>query len=207
MNGHDGNMAFKCTYNDGGEKGFVGFAGTCTDGNILRNVKTHPRVWCSNPANRCRRFCDREFRGARPQHPCSESRIIEEWRFGPGTYHSGERDGEPIPMYHAQVGKVALLTTRHPERDTEEARIVFGGKCRSCDPAVQNRRILPPLLAVQDKEEGTGSGVENGSVSLSVGSGGEQFPARAKATAEVLSRQDGARRTPGMLREPAGGDG
>ncbi|MCY4555247.1 MAG: hypothetical protein OXF79_02420 [Chloroflexi bacterium] len=126
MNGHDGNVAFKCTYNDGGEKGFVGFAGTCTDGNILRNVKTHPRTWCSNPANRCRQFCDRGFRRGRPQHPCYESQIIDTWRFGPGTYHSGERDGKPIPMYHAQVGKVALLTTRHPERDTEQARIVFG---------------------------------------------------------------------------------
>ena len=126
MNGHDGNVAFKCTYNDGGDRGFVGFAGTCTDGNILRNVKTHPRRWCSAPANMCRQFCDGEFRGARPQHPCYESRIIDTWRFGPGTYHSEERDGEPIPMNYAQAGKVALLTTRHPGRDTEPARIVFG---------------------------------------------------------------------------------
>ena len=29
-------------------------------------------------------------------------------------------------MKPAQVGKVALLTTRHPERDTERERIVFG---------------------------------------------------------------------------------
>ena len=28
MNGHDGNVAFKCTYNDGGAKGFVGFRHT-----------------------------------------------------------------------------------------------------------------------------------------------------------------------------------
>lgn len=126
MNGHDGNVAFKCTHNDGGDRGFVGFAGTCTDGNILRNVKTHPRRWCSAPANACRQFCDGGFRGARPQHPCYESEIIDHWRFGPGTYHSDERDGEPIPMNYAQAGKVALLTTRHPERDTERARIVFG---------------------------------------------------------------------------------
>ena len=39
MNGHDGNVAFKCTYNDGRAKGFVGFIGTCSDGNILRNVQ------------------------------------------------------------------------------------------------------------------------------------------------------------------------
>lgn len=125
------NVAFKCTYNDGGDGGFVGFAGTCTDGNILRNVKTHPmgpRRWCSHPDNACRKFCDRDFRGKRPQHPCYESRIIDHWRFGPGTYHSAERNGEPIPMKdaHALAGKVALLTTRHPERDTEGERIVFG---------------------------------------------------------------------------------
>ena len=126
MNGHDGNVAFKCTYNDGGDKGFVGFAGTCTDGNILRNVKTHPRTWCADPKNACRRFCDRGFRRARPQNPCQESQIITKWRFGPGTYHSGDREGVPISMNHVKAGKVALLTTRHPQRDTERERIVFG---------------------------------------------------------------------------------
>ena len=50
MNGHDGNVAFKCTYNDGGTRGFVGFGGTCSDGNILRNVQTNPRRWCSDDA-------------------------------------------------------------------------------------------------------------------------------------------------------------
>ena len=29
-------------------------------------------------------------------------------------------------MKHAQVGKVALLSTRHPKRDSERKRIVFG---------------------------------------------------------------------------------
>ena len=126
MNRHDGNVAFKCTYNDGGAKGFVGFGGTCSDGNILRNVKTHPRRWCSAPANDCRRFHDRGFKGGRPVHPCYESEIAKRWRFGPGTYHSEKRDGKPIPMRHAQVGKVALLTTRHPDFDFENDRIVFG---------------------------------------------------------------------------------
>ena len=126
MNGHDGNVAFKCTYNDGGERGFVGFGGTCTDGNILRNVKTNPKRWCSTRTNLCRKFCDEGFRGDRPVLPCYESQIIERWRFGPGTYHTEDRDGDPIPMHHAEVGKVALLTTRHPEHDTEAERIVFG---------------------------------------------------------------------------------
>jgi len=127
MSEHDGNVAFKCTYNDGGSKGFVGFEGTCSLDNIKRNVKgEHRRRWCSSPSCLCRQFWDNGFRGRRPQYPCYESEIIEHWRFGPGVYHSEDRDGDPIPMKHAQVGKVALLTTRHPECDTEVERIVFG---------------------------------------------------------------------------------
>lgn len=126
MNEPDGNVAFKCTYNDGGDAGFVGFGGTCTNGNIIRNVKTHPRRWCSASPNPCRQFCDNGFRGRRPHRPCYESEIIEHWRFGPGTYQTKDRDGKPIPMKYAQVGKVAILTTRHPDRDTERERIVFG---------------------------------------------------------------------------------
>lgn len=126
MNGHDGNIAFKCNYNDGGDKDFIGFHGTCTNGNILRNVKTHPRPWCSNPLNACSQFVDSEFRGTRPTTPCYESRIIDDWRFSPGFYHKGMRAGTPIPMNHSRVGKVALLTTRHPDRDYESARVVFG---------------------------------------------------------------------------------
>ena len=130
MNGHDGNVAFKCTYNDGGSTGFVGFDGTCSNENIRRNVKGvkgfKMRVWCSNEDNHCRRFHDRGFRGRRPIHPCYESQIFRTWKYSSGVYHSGEREGEPIPMHQAQVGRVVLLTTRLPDHDTEKQRIVFG---------------------------------------------------------------------------------
>ena len=126
MNERDGNVAFKCAYNDGGDRGFVGFGGTCSNGNILRNVKTNPRRWCSSPESACRHFCDNGFRGRRPREPCYESEIMDLWRFSAGTYHTEDRDGDPIPMKHAEAGKVALLTTRHPDHDTEEKRIVFG---------------------------------------------------------------------------------
>ncbi len=33
-------------YNDGGDRGFVGFGGTCSNGNIIRNVKAG-RIWCA----------------------------------------------------------------------------------------------------------------------------------------------------------------
>ncbi|MDE0040081.1 MAG: hypothetical protein OXU77_21365 [Gammaproteobacteria bacterium] len=120
-----GNVAFKCTYNDGGSAGgFVGFDGTCTDGNIVRNVEGG-RTWCSASECDCRQFYENGFRGRRPTAPCYESLIVSDLRFGPGTYHSRARDGDPIPMTGARAGKVALLTTRLPERDTEAERIVF----------------------------------------------------------------------------------
>ena len=125
MEDDDGNVAFKCTYNDGGDSGFVGFGGTCTNGNIIRNVKKR-RTWCSHPDNRCRKFYERGFRGNKPGSPCYESQIFTRWGFGPGTYHSGDRDGEPIPMNLAREGKVALLTTRHPDGCESRMALIAG---------------------------------------------------------------------------------
>ena len=122
MNGHDGNVAFKCTYNDGGSTGFVGFDGTCSNENIRRNVVEKPRSWCSSEDSHCRRFHDHGFRGRGPIHPCYESQIFKKWKYSSGV----SLNGDPFPMPHAKAGKVALLTTRLPTHDTEIERIVFG---------------------------------------------------------------------------------
>lgn len=52
------NIAFKCTYNDGGirENG-IGFIGTCSDHMTKQNVKAK-RVWCSNLGCPCRKYID-----------------------------------------------------------------------------------------------------------------------------------------------------
>ena len=118
----DGNVAFKCTYNDGGDRGFVGFRGICSNGNIVRNVQTNRKRWRSNEEILCRRFYEGGFRVRRPTRPCLESQIFTLWGYSAGTYHAGVRAGQPIPMKHARVGKVALLTTRHPEYDSETVR-------------------------------------------------------------------------------------
>lgn len=123
---HDGNVAFKCTYNDGGQQSYVGFDGTCSNGNILRNVVTNPRTWCSDAKNECQMFRTNGFKGRRPIKPCYESELIQRWRYGAGFFHTGKRAGEPISMNHAKLGKVALFTTRHPELDNESDRLVFG---------------------------------------------------------------------------------
>lgn len=125
MSKADGNVAFKCTYNDGGEPGFVGFDGTCSKENIRRNVEAE-RVWCSAAGNACRQFYDDGMHGRRPGRPCYESRIFRSWSFGPGTYHPGTGKEKPVAVKYARKGKVALLTTRHPEHNSEDRRLVFG---------------------------------------------------------------------------------
>ena len=113
MNMADGNVAFKCTYNDGGEPGFVGFNGTCSKENIVRNVEAK-RVWCSAAGNACRRFYDDGLHGRRPGHPCYESRIFKSWSFGPGTRHPGTGREEPIAIRSAREGKLPCLRRGTP---------------------------------------------------------------------------------------------
>ena len=83
-------------------------------------------MWCSADSNSCRKFYENDLRGRRPHRPCYESGIFGSWRFGPGTRHPGTKSEKPLSIKFAQKGKVALLTTRHPEYDTEDRRLVFG---------------------------------------------------------------------------------
>ncbi len=122
MDEHDGNVAFKCNYNDGGHRGFDG---TCSKKNIKRHVRAGRDIWCTHMDNRCRQFYENDFQSIKPKHPCYESQIFENWKFGAGTY-TKKKSGGPIPIKSAKPGKVALLTTRHPRDDSEERRIVFG---------------------------------------------------------------------------------
>lgn len=126
MTAPDGNVAFKCTFNDGGtHRGFVGFDGTCSNENIIRNVRAK-KTWCSSDDCDCAAYYDADLRGARPHQPCYESTLFETLTFGSGVYQQGPRAGEYIPLKGAREGKVALLTTRLPTADQERNRIVFG---------------------------------------------------------------------------------
>lgn len=115
-------VAFKCTYNDGGEGDLVGFAGTCSIDNIRRNVK-NARVWCSNSRCACRQFSDAEMKGRVPVRPCMESEIFTAWRYGAGTFHGEAKRGK-IPIRNTAPGKLAILTTRFPKESEALRRIV-----------------------------------------------------------------------------------
>src|ERR1700726_4093840 len=117
-------VAFKCTYNDGGEGLLVGFAGTCSKDNIARNVEAK-RAWCSSLRCDCRQYYDKKgLKGAAPLDPCYESKLFRIWEFGAGGYDTVTKDG-PIPLTHSEPGKFAILTTRFPG-DTESQRRIIG---------------------------------------------------------------------------------
>jgi hypothetical protein len=115
-------VAFKCTYNDGDEGVFVGFAGTCSKDNIERNVR-NKRVWCSSPHCKCRKFYDTGMKGAKPSPPCYESNLFRNWRFGAGGFHTGAKVG-PIHLTKTGAGKFAILTTRFPGEPESERHII-----------------------------------------------------------------------------------
>jgi hypothetical protein len=116
-------VAFKCTYNNGGEHPPVGFAGTCSLDNIARNVKDH-RVWCSNQDCACKKFSDKGMKGELPVNPCQESVLFLDWKYGAGTFHHGKRAGKKIPLKGTGPGKFAILTTRFPGAKEMDRKIV-----------------------------------------------------------------------------------
>lgn len=119
-----GNIAFKCTYNNG-EKGiYVGFGGTCSDEIIKWNID-NGRAWCQNETCECKRYYDNGFKGKRPDSPCYESLLFVEWEYGAGWDHYGVRGDMPRKIRNAEEGKVAVITTRFPG-DREEDRKIVG---------------------------------------------------------------------------------
>lgn len=121
MSGH---VAFKCTPNDGSSNGIVGFRGTCTNEQLISNVKSR-RVFCSNDGTPCRRYYDNNFMGKRPVKPCMESRLFEEWEFGAGYLRPGSQNEKPINMPNVEVGGICVLTTK-PNGAPELQRRIFG---------------------------------------------------------------------------------
>jgi len=116
-------VAIKCTYNNGDEGIFVGFNGTCSEDIIKWNIE-NGRVWCSRKDCECRKYYDKGFKGNRPVDPCMESVLFREWKYGAGSYHTGKRAGTPIHLSNVDKGKIAILTTRFPNEDEIDRRII-----------------------------------------------------------------------------------
>ena len=116
-------VAIKCTYNNGDEGIFVGFNGTCSDDIIKWNIE-NGRVWCSQRDCECGKYYDKGFKGNRPVGHCWESVLFQDWKYGAGWYHTGKRAETPIHLSNVDKGKIAILTTRFPNENEIDRRII-----------------------------------------------------------------------------------
>jgi hypothetical protein len=142
-------IAFKCTYNDGGEGIYVGFSGICSKENIQRNV-TDERVWCSSARCECKKFHEKGMKGRAPVEPCYESTLFRDWSFGAGGFVTGAKAGGDIHLTHTATGKFAILTTRFPGDSESDRRIIGLFKIAKLEnlnsvTAAKNGRIRLPL--------------------------------------------------------------
>lgn len=130
-------IAFKCTYNNGGEGRYAGFNGTCSNDIIKYNIE-NKHIWCSNQDCQCSTFYRNNFTGKRPFKPCSESIMFSDeytWSYSSGYKHTLKSKGEPLHIRQTDIGNIVVLTTRFPntlinnivkENDTEEKRRIIG---------------------------------------------------------------------------------
>jgi hypothetical protein len=117
-------LAFKCTYNDGGEGDLVGFHGICSLDNMEWNIKSG-RDRCNHPECPCKQHYDRGFTGSRPTPSfCYESSLFRDWRFGAGFSQHGSKKTQLRRIADAEVGRIAVLTTRFPEDDEVDRKII-----------------------------------------------------------------------------------
>ncbi len=117
------NIAFKGTYNNGNKGIYVGFDGACSDEMIKWNIEDG-RSWCGNPACECMEYYEKGFKGNRPTFPCYESELFRRWEFGAGWDHYGVRGNSPRHIKNTEQGKIAILTTRFPEDQEMDRKIV-----------------------------------------------------------------------------------
>ena len=128
------NVAFKCTYCDGGKTpNSIGFKGVCSNRTIKYNVEVEKKVWCSYIDCPCNMYLNGEISRTELEsfmdegdssYICYESSMLRDWRAKAGTYHNGDKAGEPMRLKNVKVNSLCVLTTRMPYAPESE-RMVF----------------------------------------------------------------------------------
>lgn len=111
----DGNIAFKCNWND------MHYKAVCSETAYVYNIG-EGRAWCNLAKGNCRQYINREVPIVNP--PCYESVALKGMYFGAGWDHTGETE-RPRHIRSAREGRMAILTTRPPGIE-EEDRLVIG---------------------------------------------------------------------------------
>lgn len=144
----DGNIAFKCNWND------KYYKAPCSKEAYDFNIN-EGRAWCNSPDCKCRRYGNK---ATVKDHPCYESIALKEMYFGAGWDHTGESN-EPRHIHHIRKGKMAILTTRPPgfeekdriiiaclymkevQDDIEHETIIYGDKDKSIEIDYDNIKV------------------------------------------------------------------
>ncbi len=127
------NIAFKCTYCNGGcSDTCIGFKGACSDDIIDYNIEVANHTWCTSDDAPCLAYYNGEIsREELDEHcidggfVCYECIMLSQWKAHAGFYLHGENEGKPMKLKKVQINSLALLTTRYPD-SMEKDRFVFG---------------------------------------------------------------------------------
>jgi len=127
------NIAFKCTYCDGGsDENSVGFRYICSDSIMKNNVlKSNATRYCATNDCPCKKYLDGKLSYSELEKlvnagfVCIESRLLNDWKADAGIVMRGINKGKANKIQHVQEGSLAVLTTRTPKQK-EEDRFVFG---------------------------------------------------------------------------------
>lgn len=109
----DGNLAFKCNWNDNHYK--APCSETAYNSNLVEG-----RAWCSHKLSKCRTYTEEV---TLENNPCYESIALKEMYFGAGWDITG--DSIKYRQIHSvKSNRLAILTTRRPYTDEKDRMIV-----------------------------------------------------------------------------------
>lgn len=122
------NIAFKCTYSDGGQSNDqIGYCGVCSDEIIEYNLKNG--TWCAESL--CKKYYDQEMTRSELEDECKndkyicyESQMLRDWKAMAGVIQKGRNKGKPMKLKQVQINSLCILTTRNPD-STEKQRYIF----------------------------------------------------------------------------------
>lgn len=109
----DGNIAFKCNWNDNHYKA------PCSEVAYNSNL-IEGRAWCSHKLSQCRTYTEEV---TLDKNPCYESIALKEMYFGAGWDITGDKI-KYRQIHSVKTNRVALLTTRRPYTDEKDRMIV-----------------------------------------------------------------------------------
>ena len=159
------NYIFKCNYCDGGaDDERIGFAGGCSDTTIKHNIEIK-RPWCNDPHCPCRQYTEGIIsRSDLESHNlldacqegldiCHEAKLLTTWKVFAGTNNRpGPMQGTRRTMKGVAPGKLCVLTTRLPEEDVEDQRVIFAafiiGECDEGSKDLQGYLQADPELTI-----------------------------------------------------------